>query len=141
MASRAGGLLALVALSRPEGVYWAVVVLALGFACRRGESSGSARVLRVGALTLAVAFGAFTAWRIGHFGALLVLELDCEARGPACDPDRIARGLEYLAIQLLTTLSLVVIVPGCVVALRRGARGTSGGRTEALASSPSGPCW
>ncbi len=119
-----GGLLALVALSRPEGVYWAVLVLVLGFACRRGESPGSARFLRVGALTLAVVFGAFTAWRIGYFGHFLSSSSTAKLAA-GVRPDRIARGLEYLAIQLLTTLSLVAIVPGCVVALRRGARGMS----------------
>ncbi len=111
-----GGLFGLMtALSRPEGVYWVLLVFVLGWSSRRrkGESSQ----LGIAVLILLTGYALFTAWRLSSFGHVLPTSATAKLSA-GFGLDRIERGARYVSAQFLSTLSLFALVPATWEALR-----------------------
>ncbi len=118
----AGGLLVLLAaLSRQEGVYWGALVLAAAWASRRARREPIARALCVALAVAGLGFALFTAWRLHTYGAFLQSSASAKLAG-GLRSDRLARGLRYVAVQHLTTLSLCAIPLGAAAGLARARR-------------------
>lgn len=120
----AGIFATLLALTRAEGICWAVVIGLLAALSRRARGERVGRPLLQYFGVLAVLFSAYYAWRFTYFGLPLPMTVYAKMRPSEAT---LARGLDYVAAQYLSSLSLLVVVPGCLVALRRGRR------TQALA--------
>ena len=109
----------LTVLSRPEGIYWVLLVLALGRTSRRkrGESSQLGASFAI----LLTGFAVYTAWRLSAFEHVLPTSATAKLSA-GVSFDRLVRGLRYVSMQFLTTLSLFMILPAAWEALRPGRR-------------------
>jgi len=116
---QAGAFGLLTALSRPEGIYWVLLVLALGWSSRRqrGESTQLGASLGI----LLTGFAVYTAWRLSAFEHALPTSATAKLSA-GIGVDRLVRGFRYVSMQFLTTLSLFMIVPAAWEALRPGRR-------------------
>jgi arabinofuranosyltransferase len=113
--ARGGAVIGLLtAMSRFEGILWMPVIglLALGSRVARGQS---ARPLLRWALLLGAPYLVYTLWRHAHFGMWLPSTTHAKV---GFSEAVLLRGLEYVGLQALTTLSLWVIVPGSLLAVR-----------------------
>ena len=117
----AGVLGLLLALTRVEGIAWALLVfppLCALAARARGES-----VMRPLARYVAVVvagYGLFFTWLWSTFGGLLPSTVLAKV---GLSLEQLARGVDYLAAQVLSALWLLAAVPGALLALRRERRG------------------
>ncbi len=115
-----GVLAILLAMTRVEGIAWALLVFpALSVLSRRlaGEPVGGA-LLRYVAI-VAVGYGVYFAARFSYFGHAFPMTVYAKV---GFTLDRTLRGVDYLALQTMTSLSLLALVPGAFAALRADRR-------------------
>lgn len=111
------GLLALaLALSRVEGVYWAVLFVPLTAVVGRLRRERYGRRLAVYAAVLLVPWAIYFACRALWFDALVATTVAAKV---ALGPERLLRGLDYVGIQYLSSPILVAVLPLGFHALRR----------------------
>jgi hypothetical protein len=115
---RAGALALLTALSRADGLFWVVVVLALGLATARARSSRRlGRAVGVAAAIVAVGVGAHVLWRLSYYGDFAPNTARAKIAIGALS---LERGARYLASYWATVpATLVVFLVGAWHAARR----------------------
>jgi hypothetical protein len=110
--------LACLALSliRVEGIGWvfAIVILAAGSRFFAGEKF--LRPLLKCVAIVAVGYGLYLAWRYSYYGLLMSNTVHAKAGITAA---RLARGFDYVAVQVLTCVIHFLILPSVVFALRK----------------------
>lgn len=114
----AGVLLALAALTRPDGVVFAIVALAfVVWRHRRDALAFAAPLVLIG--------GAYAAWKHAYYGRLLPTTFYAKSAGEG----RWEQGLVYIGLYFAKHWSMTLAAVGLPVALfvRRGAAGASGG--------------
>lgn len=111
---RAGLLGLLTTLTRVEGVYWMAVIAGL-FALSARLRGRSLRPLGPFVAIVGLGYGAFFAWKLSWFGMALSATTHAKVHFSGA---RLVRGLEYVAVQVLTSPALLAVVPGTVAALR-----------------------
>lgn len=111
----AGVLAVLVALSRVEGVYWALALVPMAAMSRRARQQSVARPLLIYAAVLAVGYGGWFLWKYEYFGHAFAATVHSKV---AFSGERLMRGFQYVTTQYLTSLSLFVLLPGLFVASR-----------------------
>ena len=115
----AGVLAVLVALSRVEGVYWMLALVPLTLLSRRARGQALARPLLVYGAILAVGYGSWFLWKYQYYGHAFATTVHSKV---AFSGERLLRGAQYVAVQYLTSLSMLVLLPGIFVAARRERR-------------------
>jgi len=107
----------LTALIRTEGILWVLTLIPIAAWSRARRQQAVLRPLAsVLALVLA-GYAAYFAWRAHHYGFFLPSTVHAKM---GFSPARLARGASYVAVQYLTCLSLLAVIPGSLAALRRG---------------------
>jgi hypothetical protein len=108
------------ALTRVEGIAWALGVLPLlGAWTARSLGRPVLRPLARYALVVGVLYGAWFAWRASYFGHAWPMTVYAKV---GFSLERVLRGVDYVVVQVLTCLSLLVLLPGVAVALRAARR-------------------
>lgn len=109
----------LLALTRAEGIYWIVPLVALTALSRRARGQPAARPLAAFAALVALPYGAYFAWRLATFGHPFPMTAYSKVRPSLAG---LERGFDYVASQVCTSPTLLVVLPGLVAALRPGRR-------------------
>ena len=131
--SAAGFAIAL-ALTRVEGIGWALVVFPLLCAWSRHFQGQPVRAPFTRYLAIVIAgYGGYFAWRYSYFGHAWPMTVYSKV---GFTLERGLRGFDYLAVQALTSLSLLAVLPGVFRALT-GERRAIG---VPLAAIPVGVC-
>ncbi|MFT5284870.1 MAG: arabinofuranosyltransferase [Planctomycetota bacterium] len=105
----------LTALSRPEGIYWVLLVFAFGHFSRR--ASGKASRSLSGLTILLVGFGVYLSWRLSVFGHLLPTSATAKLSA-GISLDRLERGANYVTLQFTSCLALFALIPATFEAWR-----------------------
>lgn len=111
----AGFLAALMALTRVEGVYWAIVLIPLTILSRRMRDQACFRPLVAYASMLGLGYGSWFLWKYQYYGHAFAATVHSKM---GFSGDRLLRGMQYVGTQYLESLWLLVLVPGAFVALR-----------------------
>ncbi|NOT29205.1 MAG: hypothetical protein HOP15_02020, partial [Planctomycetes bacterium] len=115
------GLGLLLALTRVEGIAWALLVFPLLFVlARRADGESVRRPLARYGVVLVLGYGLYFAWRWSTFGQLFPATVHAKV---GFSLERLARGGDYVMTQVLSSPWLLALVPGAFVALRRERRG------------------
>ena len=117
----AGGLGLLLALTRVEGIAWALLVFPIFFVlARRARGESVRRPLARYGVVLVLGYGLYFAWRWSTFGQLFPATVYAKV---GFSLERLVRGGDYVLTQVLSSPWLLAVVPGAFVALRRERRG------------------
>jgi hypothetical protein len=111
----------LTAMSRFEGILWMGVIGGIALVTRTLRGEKPARPLAIWAVALGLVYGAYTLWRYSTFG--LWLPSTAHAKIGFTLPV-LMRGIDYVSVQVLTSLSLLWLLPGTWAALRPERRWT-----------------
>jgi arabinofuranosyltransferase len=124
---RAAGIAALLlALTRTEGVAWAVVIGVLAAGQRGFEGREIVRPLRDYAAILGVGYGAYFGWRFSYYDSLVANTASAKVHMQA---STLVRGFEYLMSYLTTVLSplaLTLAIPLSLQGRNKGIAATAG---------------
>ena len=125
-----GGIAALLlALMRVEGIGWALVILVLALLSRSNIRQRNRRPLFTFLLIVGTGFAVYYIWRYSYYQLPLPNTAYTKS---SLDAERLLRGAKYVATHVLTFLTPLLMIPGSVVALRKG-RGTIGWSVVTLA--------
>ncbi len=122
----AGGLAALgLALIRVEGLYWAIVIIAMAAVSRWMAGERFLKPLLIVAAIVAVGAGAQFLWRHSYYhdlagnGLWLPNTASAKASDDGLSAARLQRGKDYVVVQLLTQVTQIMVVPALLFILRR----------------------
>ncbi len=116
----AGALALLLALTRAEGLAWALLVFpALALATRRLSGEPVLRALVRYSAVLLGGYALYFAWRWSTFGEFLPATVHAKV---GFSLESLARGGAYVATQVLSSVWLLLVVPGALVGWRRERR-------------------
>ncbi|MCH8857954.1 MAG: hypothetical protein IID54_00065 [Proteobacteria bacterium] len=111
------GLAALtLALLRIEGLYWVIVFIPMAVVSRWMAKEKFLKPLLVAVGILVVGYGIYYAWRFNYYGLPMPNTAYAKAGMSA---KRLARGLDYVAVQVLTQLTPLLMIPASLVILRK----------------------
>lgn len=111
------GLAALgLALLRVEGIYWAIVIISLAVFSRWLASERFLKPLLIVLGMLVIGYGLYLMWRYHYYG--LVLPNTAYAKA-GISAKRLVRGLNYVAVNVLTQLTPLLVIPASMFILRK----------------------
>ncbi|MFT5287257.1 MAG: hypothetical protein ACI8TQ_003439 [Planctomycetota bacterium] len=116
----AGLLALLLSLTRVEGLGWAAIVFpTLCFFSRRQSGEPIGRALIQYYAVLLVGYGSYFLWRWNLFELLWPTTVYAKV---GFSVERALRGVDYITVQVLTCLSLLALIPGCMAAMNKKRR-------------------
>jgi arabinofuranosyltransferase len=115
----AGVLAILLALTRVEGVVWAIAFVPLAVYTARAQSHRALKPIAIYCGVLALGYLPYALWRTAYFGSVVANTVHAKVH---LDSETLDRGVQYVVTQFLTSLSLFVVVPGLLAALLPGKR-------------------
>ena len=115
----AGVLAVLLGMTRPEGIYWALLLGAMAAASRRLAGDRYLHQLATYLAVVVIGYGSYSVWRYSFYGEVVAQTVSSKM---GFSGERLWRGSCYVAVQYLTTLFLFVVIPGAWVALRKARR-------------------
>ena len=107
------------ALTRVEGIYWVAFLLPLAIVTWRSQSR---KVLRPALMFVAIVGAGYAIYFACRYSYYQLPFSNSVYAKVAMSTAVLQRGLDYLAVQCLTLLTPVLVLPGLVVALRRSRR-------------------